>query len=171
MKNISPVIDMAAQDQAIAQIVTHLRRYDQIALYLWTLMYGRRFCIGERTFVGPRGGEKQCFMNAYTLADPYNIEDMRKRYHLDPGCNPVYVEGWCCDADYFLFEHAWCIDQNGQVIDPTLRGHACCGYFGIPFQWDYVWRTASRTKYYGVINYRNPDLLTTAMEEFLYDPA
>jgi hypothetical protein len=92
-------------------------------------------------------------MNAYTLAD--NNRRM------------TYVEGWC-QGKGFPFEHAWCIDPDGQVIDPTLR--EADGYFGIPFRWEYVRRTASRTRIYGVIRYDNSDLLTVPVEEFLYDP-
>ncbi len=175
MPKPSPVIGIAAQDQAIAGIVAHLRtERDRMpmgyikAVRSLMLTHGRPFYMNERSFVGRRGGKKKCYMNAYTLADPYNIEDMRKRFHLDPGCNPVYVEGWCYEC-HMVIEHAWCLDQNGRVIDPTLReGHAS-GYFGIPFQWDYVWRTASRTEGYGIISYKNPDLPTTPVEQFLLE--
>jgi hypothetical protein len=173
MKHISPEIDIAAQDRAIDQIVTHLLKdQDRIAIYGLMLAHGKRFYMSERTFAGRRGGKKKCYLNAYELAaaDQHNIEYWRKRFHLDPGCNPVYVEGWCY-VEPMIIEHAWCLDQNGQVIDPTLReGHAS-GYFGIPLRWDYVWRTVSRTgMIYGIITFRNPELLTTPVKEFLYDP-
>jgi hypothetical protein len=157
-----PVIDIKSQDEAIAKIVAYLRRcYDPVemrqdyskAVCSLMLKHGKPWYIGERTFAGRRARAKQCYMNAYALADS----------------NPrmTYVEGWCCIGCFF--EHAWCIDPDGQVIDPTLR--EADGYFGIPFRWEYVRRTASRTRMYGVIRYENSDLLTAPVEEFLYDPA
>lgn len=49
---------------------------------------------------------KQCFRNAYHLA----------RQH--PG-RLRYVEGYV--LRYLPVHHAWCVDEDGQVVDPTLR--------------------------------------------------
>ena len=153
------LIDIKAQDQAIAEMVAFFRRrYRVIAMPIYGLIlaHGRPCYMGERTFAGRRATRKQCYENAYNLADS----------------NPslTYVEGWCRTG--MFIEHAWCIDPDRQVIDPTLREAA--GYFGIPFRWEYVRATASRTKVYGVIHanydYGHSDLLTAPVETFLYDP-
>ena len=149
------------QDRAIAKIITWLReshdRYEPMsyckAVYSLMLRHGRAWYIGERTFAGRRARSKQCYMNSYTLADE------------KPGM--IYVEGWCWIE--YLFEHAWCIDPDGQVIDPTLR--EADGYYGIPFRWEYVRATASSTKEYGIISHANSDLLTAPAETFIHDIA
>ncbi len=64
---------------------------------------------------------------------------------------------------------AWCVDPGGQVIDPTLRKAE--GYFGIPFRWDYVRDTASKTGFFGVIDPISSELLTAPVETFLHDLA
>ena len=119
------------------------------------LRHGRAWYIGERTFAGRRARRKQCYMNSYTFADE------------NPGM--IYVEGWCWREYLFEFEHAWCIDPNGQVIDRTLR--EADGYYGIPFRWEYVRATVSSTKEYGIISHANSDLLTAPAETFIHDIA
>ena len=149
------------QDRAIAKIITWLReshdRYEPMsyckAVYSLMLRHGRAWYIGERTFAGRRARHKLCYMNSYKLA----LED--------PGM--IYVEGWCWRE--YSFEHAWCIDPNGQVIDPTLR--EADGYYGIPFRWEYVRATALSTKVYGIISHANSDLLTAPAETFIHDIA
>lgn len=117
------------------------------------LKHGKPWYIGEHTFSGRRASRKQCYMNSFLL-----VQD-----------NPslTYVEGWCWSG--FLVPHAWCIDPDGQVIDPTLRETE--GYFGIPFRWDYVRNTGLKTGFYGVIDPINSELLTAPVETFLHDLA
>jgi hypothetical protein len=150
------------QDLAIANIITWLRKYHDrpvepmnyyTAVPSLILRHGRAWYIGERTFAGRRATRKQCYMNSYALAD------------RNPGM--IYVEGWCWKENFFA--HAWCIDPDGQVIDPTLR--EADGYYGIPFRWEYVQATASNTKMYGIISNANSDLLTAPAETFIHDVA
>jgi hypothetical protein len=58
--------------------------------------------------------EKQCFDNAYRLA-------VKSRGRLR------YVEGYA--AGIIPVEHAWCIDANDRVVDPTWSDGVV--YFGI----------------------------------------
>lgn len=155
-----PTTDL--QDQSIAGIVHWLRKYhDEFdepmssckAVHSLLLKHGRAWYIGKGTFTGRRASRKQCYMNAYALADNNQ--------------NLIYTEGWCWSR--FYLAHAWCIDQDGQVIDPTLR--EATGYYGIPFKWDFVRATASRTKVYGIISESNIDLLESPAETFIHEIA
>jgi hypothetical protein len=127
-----------AQDAAITQIIDYLRLVDNHfhpPVYALMLEHGRRYYMGRQTFAGPRRTRGQCYMNAFKAAN------------ADRGL--IYVEGWC-HMGLIPIEHAWCIDRRGRVVDPTLP--EASGYFGIPFQWTYVQRTALRTGVYGIIS-------------------
>ena len=151
------------QDRAINNIIAWLRTYHDRpilpmnyyrAVPSLILEHGRAWYIGERTFAGRRATRKQCYMNSYAFADR----------------NPrmIYVEGWCWKENNY-FEHAWCIDPDGQVIDPTLR--EANGYYGIPFRWEYVLATAIKTEVYGIISNSDSGLLTAPAETFIHDIA
>jgi len=66
---------------------------------------------------------KECFTNATKLA----FENR----------NLVYTEGVArrfCGKRYLPFFHAWCIRQDGTVIDPTWADPSGIEYFGIAFK-------------------------------------
>ena len=69
----------------------------------------------------PKGPQKECFRNAILLA-------------WDRGY--TYAEG------YILFHipilHAWCIDEDGMVIDNTLDSPETHPYFGVAFDTDWA---------------------------------
>lgn len=151
-----------SQDQAIRAIIGHAHKdldwdnkfgLNNKPFHPLILKHGKPWYIGERTFAGRRAKRKECYMNSYMLVEDYP--------------RLTYVEGWCWSG--FLVPHAWCIDPGGQVIDPTLRQAE--GYFGIPFRWDYVRETASKTGFFGVIDPINSGLLTSPVETFLHDLA
>lgn len=79
--------------------------------------------------------KKECFHNAYHLAEMYDL---------------TYVEGYTWYIIPIL--HAWCIDQNGRVIDPTLDDPEDYAYCGIPLNMDFVRSTMMSTGVYGVID-------------------
>src|SRR5215472_16998195 len=80
-----------------------------------------------------QGTQKLRFHNAYQHA-------RRSRGRLR------YVEGFAIAG--IPIEHAWCVDEAGQVIDPTLRTHFTeADYFGMVLDLDFV-RTMRR-KHYG----------------------
>lgn len=71
------------------------------------------------------GQAKQCFLNATAIALVRDDVTYVEGFALDPGI-PIPVE------------HAWLVDDNGHVIDPTWdesRGHL---YYGVPFEKDFV---------------------------------
>lgn len=88
-------------------------------------------------------GPQECFRNAW-------YERARR-----PGTQ--YVEGYAAEASYGIpVAHAWLVDPEGLVIDPTWRT-AGREYFGVPFDHTWVSRTIFRNKYWGVL-YENPDI-------------
>lgn len=128
------------------------------------LQYGHAFYMDEKSFSGTRKPAKACFQNSYRLATN------------NP--NLIYVEGQV-DIGPLTIEHAWVIDKrNKMVIDPTLtsptESHNVIyphGYFGIPFNTDYIMKVALRSKVYGVLSgMTNPQIIngTDTPQEFLY---
>ena len=105
------------------------------------LRRGRGFRTGRHTYSGPRGTPKLCFMNAGNLAI----------------ANPemIYAEGYVRLLGSIPIEHAWCIDDSGMVIDPTLKdGKDVDCYFGAAFTTDFLWRTVQRSMVWGILGGR-----------------
>lgn len=84
-----------------------------------------------------RGIVKECYKNAYVAANEHGL---------------IYVEGYA--AGIIPSQHAWCIDQNNKVIEVTWEeaGH---GYFGVPFNMEYIEDTVVASGHYGVIDTHN----------------
>ena len=105
------------------------------------LAHGRDYKIGPDSFKLPRGEQGQCYMNATHLA----IE----RPDL------TYVEGKVACHGIGI-DHAWCVDWDGFVVDPTIRdghdGHIS-GYFGVPFKTAYLRKALIWNGYYGLLDY------------------
>jgi hypothetical protein len=106
--------------------------------YRLVLDYGKPF--NNRLIPSPfRGKIKQCYQNCF---DPLW---RRKDWY--------YCEGYAIDDDLNLaIAHAWLINDNGQVIDPTWKDNASgATYFGVVFQHEYVFEIAKITKCYGIL--------------------
>jgi predicted ABC-type ATPase len=70
----------------------------------------------------------------------------------------TYVEGFI-DFHGVPIQHAWTIDKSGKVHDTTLRdGKGINAYYGVPFNTDYVMKTALKTKVWGIMSHTNPSL-------------
>lgn len=111
--------------------------------------YGVEFKPAARPSNVPKMRYKECFKNAFDLA-------MQTGY--------TYVEGIACS--FFPTHHAWCVDENGNVIDPTWDSPENCHYFGIPFEWDFVMEKVESTMTYGVMcKFENPWELTFKPED------
>jgi hypothetical protein len=106
----------------------------------FVLANGRDYAIGPNTFDGPRGTPKECFANAAHLA-------LRDR-------SLTYVEGKItCHG--IPIDHAWCVDANGIVVDPTIdtpKGRIS-DYFGVPFRTDYLIKAMLANKVYGLLGW------------------
>jgi hypothetical protein len=82
-----------------------------------------------------QGTPKECFSNAA---------------HLAMSTGLIYVEG-------FIFRiipihHAWCVDEDGTVIDPTLADQHTMPYFGIPFDSDFLLNVLDVSGMYGIMD-------------------
>lgn len=87
-----------------------------------------------------KGEIKMCFSNAFNciVSEP----------------DLYYVEGYAVTKglkDFpIAFEHAWLVDNQGNVIDPTWEdGDA---YFGVAFDTDFVVETITEKKYTGLLD-------------------
>jgi hypothetical protein len=77
----------------------------------WLLKFGREFDFRPRPEWLPRGVPNLCFANAFSLAA--STEGREKGLH--------YTEGYVRDPDCPInIHHAWCVDLDGIVTDPTL---------------------------------------------------
>lgn len=99
---------------------------------------GRPFdgSISEARIHGRRGKPKQCFYNAWRLMD--ERDDL------------IYVEGRA--AGIIPVMHAWCVDREGNVYEPTWRLTGNEVYYGVPFKRRFVLTTAVARGYYGIID-------------------
>lgn len=90
------------------------------------------------------GPAKMCYMNAFRLAQT----------------NPTYryAEGYVVPHTVSLpLDHAWVVDKDNKVIDPTLKDGGAA-YYGVKFQPDYVSKVAVRSGMYGILSYTNPQI-------------
>jgi hypothetical protein len=129
-------------------IMSEIRNYLERCVSLWPdqsvmrflLEEGRSYPIGPETYAGDRGTPQSCFRNSAELAQ------MRRGL--------TYVEGKI-NCHGVPIDHAWCIDTNGVVVDPTLRdnddGHIA-DYFGVPFRLAYVMTALRINGFYGVLD-------------------
>lgn len=64
-----------------------------------------------------------------------------------------YCEGFAISNEVPIpIAHAWLIDDNSQVIDPTRNeDFTDCTYFGVVFTEKFVREVALKTKYYGIL--------------------
>lgn len=68
---------------------------------------------------GKPGPMKECFANAAMLAHRHGLP---------------YVEGHCLSRIGIPILHAFCLDEEGRVVDPTWRDPADCLYHGVKLQ-------------------------------------
>ena len=94
---------------------------------------GKEFSVGPYTFVGKRKKPNNCFGNAALMA----LADERL----------LYVEGYVTCRGIPI-HHAWNVDLDGKLIDPTLTG-GLHHYFGVVFTTDYLKKAVLKNGYYG----------------------
>lgn len=137
-----------------------LNGYHSFAEFL--LKHGLRFNVspdraGLPAWVKPMV-PKECFSNAAKLA-------IRHPDKL------AYVEGYA--AGIIPLSHAWCVDRDGEVVDPTW-GHnevrAGTDYFGVAVSTEFLTKLLLENKYYGLIEvYRGKSLLEFSPEEWEHE--
>lgn len=86
------------------------------------------------------GPQKECFSNAARLA-------------LDHPYALTYAEGYAGREDLPIeFRHAWCVDRDGLVVDPTWRGVTERDeYLGVQIPLQMLLEIQTRTEQYGVL--------------------
>lgn len=100
-------------------------------IYQFVLDHGIKFNVTDASF--PKLGKpKECFFNAAKL-----VLDSFKY---------TYCEGFAF-GQVLPVVHAWCIDVNGNVIDPTWSKGS--DYIGVPFTNQYLIQRLAKTGYYG----------------------
>ncbi|MEW5860063.1 MAG: hypothetical protein AB1861_22190 [Cyanobacteriota bacterium] len=91
-----------------------------------------------------RGKRKACFENCFRRMLEYP--------------NLIYCEGFSVgESANILIPHAWLVDEQGRLIDPTWtsREVESSTYFGIAFDCEFVMEVAANAKYYGVLDLEN----------------
>ncbi len=112
--------------------------------------HGQPFIANEKTFEGPRGPMKMCYMNATqeALQNP----------------DRTYVEGYIT-VHGIPIEHAWTVDKTGQIYDPTINpDENISGYFGVPFSTEYLLQAALKNKVYGLLGHASNKTLKPLLE-------
>jgi hypothetical protein len=89
------------------------------AVHRFVLAHGKAHSVPPHAPKLRRGRPKNCFANALRFAGKHGA---------------LYAEGFAFDAAFdFLFHHAWCLAEDGMVIDPTLGWRPDHAYFGVTF--------------------------------------
>ncbi len=102
----------------------------------FVLQHGREFPQRPLPEGVVRGPMKDCFRNAAHLL--YEHPEY------------TYVEGYAAGMIPML--HAWCVDDEGFVVDNTWPEEIGNCYFGVPFNTRFVMRTLCERGYYGIID-------------------
>lgn len=93
-----------------------------------------------------RGKVRECFKNAFDLSYRSGL---------------TYVEGFASSGGLPMIHHAWLVDPEGRVVDPTWRDNKPdefrrpveeWEYFGVPFEQDFVVDVLVRKNTYGVLD-------------------
>ena len=119
------------------------------------LAFGQAFkpsCLPREINIGEA---KQCYANAGKLAL----------------ANPslVYCEGFAVSKGLFPLHHAWCIDCNGNVIDPTWPRGSGQEFFGLALQSEFLHLYLARVGVWGIFSEHIPlEFLTRHPLEYLH---
>jgi hypothetical protein len=133
-----------------------IRAFGERPLTRFMLDHGKDYPVGPQTYAGRRERQGQCYMNATLLA--LASDDL------------TYVEGQLSVCGISI-EHAWCVNADGVVIDPTLKPDKDVGdYFGVPFLTEYVHKACLKNGVYGLLDIRGarktlPKLIELGLED------
>ena len=101
------------------------------------LAHGRSFIPQARPAGVPKMTDKECFNNAWQLCERH------PEYR--------YVEGYATSEIPIPLLHAWCIDAQDRVIDPTWPDPANYTYFGLVLDPMFCRKRLLATQYYGIL--------------------
>lgn len=144
--------DPTYAERAAAELVSWLESVEKLITSTirpkpdgWAFGTYERFVLdrGAAMIAAPRprgvrkGCDRDCFRNALHLA--------LSRPSLQ------YVEGFACAFGGIVTEHAWCVDKDGVVVDPTWREPDLATYYGVVMDLADVGPIVSRNRVYGVL--------------------
>lgn len=89
---------------------------------------------GPEVEVRVSGPIKECFTNAWHDANNHGW---------------LYIEGYA-DSGIIPVQHAWCVDENGTVIETTWE-KAGQEYLGVALDTDWVAKVSVETGYWGIL--------------------
>lgn len=78
--------------------------------------------------------DRECYNNSVEVSVQYDL---------------TYVEGIAYRPGLIPVEHAWCVDADDNVIDPTWSKPGSA-YIGVPMDTEAVWARVVEQKYYGI---------------------
>lgn len=146
-----------ARDSCAARLVLlkdWIRTFSRLnvsSYYDFVMEHGRLWTAAPDSESWPKGTPRECFMNAARLA-------------LD---NPelTYVEGVAVSV--IPTAHAWCVDQAGQVIDPTWENPERCVYLGVPIQTGFLKQSLFESGVWGIMPEHIPESMRGRPSVFL----
>lgn len=123
--------------EAEQSLLDHLRIMGELFTYVSLVQQWGRLWPAQALPEGYcRGTPQHCFANAFDLA--VNHDEL------------TYVEGYAQSA-YLVNAHAWVVDPDGQVIDPTWNEPERRAYLGVAFSTDFLAEVVEQG-YYGLIS-------------------
>lgn len=93
-----------------------------------------------------RGEMRQCYMNAGLLSTEHS--------------EFAYCEGFAMRSGLFPMHHAWCLNDQGRVIDPTWPHDEKNEYLGVALNPNFVVMSSLKTGLWGVLSERLPAEVT-----------
>ena len=126
--------------RVLTEFVDKVSEMQENSIYGVVKRYGKFYTPQKLPKQYKQGKPKLCYMNAYHMSQRYGLQ---------------YVEGLATpDFADIPIEHAWCVDENGNVVDNTwpIPGTA---YYGVPFEDTFVAEVLSETGMYGVITFQS----------------
>lgn len=106
------------------------------------LLLGRAYRSAPLPPSVPRGVPRECYRNAGALV----IDSVEPRY--------AYCEGYAMRGGLIPVHHAWCLDEQGCVVDPTWPHDEKSEYLGVALSRDALLRNCQETGTWGVLSER-----------------
>ena len=144
----------AAPAEFCTQYLDQMRRM-RVFVGDFYLLLGRSFRAAPLPAGVDRGAPQQCYANAGRLA----IESLEL----------AYCEGYALKPGLFPVHHAWCVNVDGQVVDPTWEFDPNTEYLGVALREDFLREMVMGNEVWGIFSERvDPNVLVRPLEEYLH---